>query len=177
MWNRQCASAWRRCASAFRSIEQGRAAALAGVFCCCLNAAADARTANGLARVDDSGNLIIAGREVALAGIEVPTWDRVCRRSVSPIRCGPRAVLVLDDMVRGFVHCDIVGERGAGLAEGRCTIASRRLLDARIDLAAELLRQGWAFARDDSPGLYRSLERMARTREIGIWADAAIDWR
>jgi endonuclease YncB( thermonuclease family) len=177
MWNRRCASAWRRSASAFRFIEQGRAAALAGVLFCCFHAAADPRTANGFARVNDSGHLIIAGREVALAGIEVPIWDRVCRRQVSPIRCAPSAVLVLDDMVRGFVHCEILGDRGAGLAEGRCTIAARRLLDDRLDLAAELLRQGWAFARDDAPGLYRSLERMARTREIGIWADAAIDWR
>lgn len=152
--------------------------ALAGVLVCCVNAAAaDARTANGFARVNDLGHLIIAGREVALAGIEVPTWDRVCRRQVSPIRCGPPAVLVLDDMVRGFVHCDIVGERGAGLVEGRCTIASRRLLDDRLDLAAGLLRQGWAFARDDAPGLYRSLERLARAKEIGVWADAVVDWR
>lgn len=177
MWNRRCASAWRHCASAFRSIEPGRAAALAGIFVCCLNTAADARTVSGLARVDDSGHLIVAGREVALAGIEMPTSDRVCRRQVSPIRCAPRAVLVLDDMVRGFVHCDIMGQRGMGVAEGRCTIAARRLLDDRLDLAAELLRRGWAFARHDGPGLYRSLERMARAREIGIWTDAVVDWR
>jgi endonuclease YncB( thermonuclease family) len=177
MWNKRCANAWRRFASAFRSIEQGRAAALACVFFCCFHAGADARTANGLARVNDSGHLIIAGREVALAGIELPTSDRVCRWQISPIRCGPRAVLALDDMVRGFVHCEISGDRGAGLAEGRCTIAARRLLDDRLDLAAELLRQGWAFARDDAPGLYRSLERLACTRKIGVWADGAIDWR
>jgi endonuclease YncB( thermonuclease family) len=154
-----------------------RAAAFAGVLLCCLPGPADARSIDGLARVNDAGHLVIAGQQVALAGIDVPTFDRVCRRTVGPVRCGPPAVLILDDMVRGFVHCDIVGERAPGLAEGRCTIAGRRLFDDRIDLATELLRQGWAFARDDAPGLYRSLERMAKSRGIGIWGDQAFDLR
>ena len=127
--------------------------------------------------MNDVGHLVIGGREVALAWIEVPTFDRVCRRTVSPVRCGPPAVLVLDHMVRGFVHCDVTGRRGHRLTEGRCTIAARRLFDARIDLAAELLREGWAFSRDDAPALYRSLERLARRRGIGIWADAAVEFR
>jgi endonuclease YncB( thermonuclease family) len=138
---------------------------------------AEARTISGLARVDDDGHLAVAGERIALAGIEVPTFGRVCRRTASPVRCGPPAVLVLDDLVSGFVRCETVSARGPYLLEGRCTVAARRLLDDRIDLAAELLRKGWAFARDDAPGLYRSLERLARTREIGIWSDAAVDWR
>jgi endonuclease YncB( thermonuclease family) len=40
-----------------------------------------------------------------------------------------------------------------------------------------MLQEGWAFARDDAPSLYRALERMARSREIGIWRDAAVDLR
>ena len=144
---------------------------------CGTPATAGAWTIEGLARVNDAGHLVIGGREVALAWIEVPTFDRVCRRTVGPVRCGPPAVLVLDDMVRGFVHCAITGARRDRLTEGRCTIAARRLLAERLDLAAELLRAGWAFSRDDAPALYRSLERLARRRGIGIWADAAVDFR
>ena len=177
MWSRRCASAWRRCASVFRFIERCRAAALAAAVLVCLPLAVDARTVSALARVNDTGRLVIAGRIVALAGIEVPTHDRACRRTVTPVRCGPRAVLILDDMVRGFVHCDIVAGRRAAGVEGRCTVAGRRLFDERIDLAAELLRDGWAFARDDAPGLYRALERLARTRQVGMWRDAAVDLR
>ena len=142
-----------------------------------LPAGASARSVDGLARVSSDGHLVVAGEEIALFGIEIPTFDRVCRRTVTPIRCGPRAVLVLDEMVRGFVRCEVVGMRRPGLPEGRCSIAARRLFDDRIDLAAELLRKGWAFASDGAPGLYRSLERLARAREIGIWADAAIGLR
>lgn len=125
----------------------------------------------------DIGNLVLSGREVALAGIDIPTFDRTCLQASTPLRCGPRAVLILDAKVSGFVHCDILGERHDGVLEGRCTVAGRRLFDERIDLAAELLQEGWAFARDDAPSLYRALERMARSREIGIWRDAAVQLR
>lgn len=135
------------------------------------------RTLEGLARVTDDGHLIVAGREVALAGIDIPTFDRTCRQALLPLRCGPRAVLILDSKVTGFVHCTIVSERRDRVLEGSCTVAGRRLFDDRIDLAAELLREGWAFAREDAPGLYRALERMARSRKIGIWRDAAVDVR
>ncbi len=143
----------------------------------CLPLAVDARTVSRFARVDDAGRLVGAGRIVALAWLEVPTHDRICRRTVMPVRCGRRAVLILDDMVRGFVHCDIVAGRRAAGVEGRCTVAGRRLFDERIDLGAELLREGWGFARDDAPWLYRSLERLARTRQVGMWRDAAVDLR
>ena len=113
----------------------------------------------GPARVNDTGNLVIGGREVALAGIDMPIFDRACRQGVRPIRCGPRAVLVLDAKVRGFMHCEVTGRRSDQVREGRCTVAPRRLFDDRVDLAAELLREGWAFARDDAPELYRSLAR------------------
>ena len=143
----------------------------------CLPLAVDARTVSGLARVDDLGRLLIAGETVALSDIDLPTDDRACRRATIPVRCGPRAVIILDGLVRGFVHCTITAPGVGGTLEGRCTIAGRRLFDERIDLAAELLRQGWAFARDDAPGLYRALERLARTRQVGMWRDAVIDLR
>lgn len=149
----------------------------AAVLLAALPLAASSRSLDGLARVTNDGHLVLAGREVALAGIDVPTFDRVCRQTLTPLRCGPRAVLILDAKVSGFVHCDILGERRDGVLEGRCTIAGRRLFDNRIDLAAELLQEGWAFARDDAPGLYRAFERMARSREIGIWRDSAVELR
>lgn len=170
---------WRRFASVFRSIEFGQGAGRAATLVVLLLHGGPAIAGNpavvdGLARVDDGGRLVIDGQTVALAGIDVPTMGRVCRRSLSPVRCGPPAVLVLDGLVRGFVRCEITGARGARLPEGRCTMAARRLLDERIDLAVELLRQGWAFTRPNAPPLYRSLERIARRRGIGAWADAAV---
>ncbi len=161
---------------AFRSTRKSleRRSAAVALLAVCLAfapapAPADARTLSGLARVTDAGTLILDGQEVALAGVDIPTFDRVCRRSLRPVRCGPTAVLILDDLVTGFVQCEPVGRRRSGMIDAQCTVAAKRLLDERIDLAAELLRNGWAFARDDAPGLYRSLERLARTRGVGIW--------
>ncbi len=131
----------------------------------------------GFARVTSDGYFSIGGREVALFGIDIPTFDRTCRQATVPTSCGPRAVLILEDLAGGFVHCDIVGRRSAGLLDGRCTVAGRRMLDDRLDLASEMLRQGWAFTRPEAPPLYQSLQLIARTREIGIWRDAAVNLR
>jgi endonuclease YncB( thermonuclease family) len=178
-WKKRRAPASLPSAPASRSTRgAGRlAAGLLSALLAMAAADAAARSLDGFARVTDAGHLIVDGQTVALAGIDVPTFDRTCRRTITPVRCAPRAVLILDDLVDGFVHCETVGRRTRGLEEARCTVAGKRLLDERIDLAEELLRQGWAFARADAPGFYRSLERLARTREIGIWADAAIDFR
>lgn len=178
------AGGWRLSASASRSTEWGQSAARISValgflatLVVVLAPAAAARSLEGLARVTKAGSLVVSGYEVALAGIDIPTFDRTCRQVLPPFRCGPRAVLILDGKVSGFVHCDIVGERRDGILEGRCTVAGQRLFDARIDLAAELLREGWALASDDAPAHYRALERMARSRQIGLWRDAAVDLR
>jgi endonuclease YncB( thermonuclease family) len=183
-WRRPSGAASPRSARAFRSTDRPdrravvrSASALAAGLLLVAATTAAAQSVDGLARVTDAGHLIVGGREIALAGIEIPDFDRTCRRTVTPIRCGPRAVLILDGKVRGFVHCDILGKGPSGLPEGRCTIAGRRMLDDRIDLAAEMLREGWAFARDDASGSYRALERLARTREVGMWKDAAVDLR
>jgi endonuclease YncB( thermonuclease family) len=176
LWKRRSGVGSRPFADAFRSTRRGRATlclAAALLLAAPPPAVASARI-DGLARVTDEGHLVLAGRTVVLAGIDIPTFDRTCRREVPPFRCGPRAVLILDQKVRGFVQCDLTGERARHLLEGRCTITGRRLFDERVDLAAELLREGWAFARDDAPGLYRSYERLARSREIGIWRDSAV---
>jgi endonuclease YncB( thermonuclease family) len=182
LWRKPSGAVSPRSARVFRSTDRparglvGRAAVAAGLTLV-VATTAWAQSVNGLARVTDEGHLIVSGREIALAGVEIPIFDRTCRRSITPTRCGPRAVLILDDMVRGFVHCEMVGTNPAGLPEGRCTIAGRRMLDDRIDVAAELLREGWAFARDNASGNYRALERLARTREVGMWNDAVVDLR
>ncbi len=136
-----------------------------------------AQSIEGFARVTGNGYVVIGGREVALFGIDIPTYDRTCRQATVPTSCGPRAVLILEDLVRGFVHCDIVGRRSADLLDGRCTVAGERMLDDRRDLAQEMLRQGWAFTRPEAPPLYHSLQLIARSREIGIWRDAAVNLR
>lgn len=166
-----CARAWRRCASVFRSTSLILAVlAVPPAF----GQGGPDRTLEGLARVTDDGHLVVQGRRVALFGIDLPVLDRTCRQTRRPVTCGPRSVLILADRVRGFVHCELVGWRMPDLIDGRCTVAGRRLLDGRRDLAAMMLDDGWAFVRPEAPPAYHALERRARHREIGMWRDAAI---
>ena len=134
------------------------------------------QTLEGPARVTDDGHLVVQGRELALFGIDLPTFDRTCRTTVSPAECGPRAVLILADQVRA---CALRRARRqpSGVPAATCTVAGRRMLDDRVDLAAEMLREGWAFVRPEAPPLYHSLERLARIREIGMWDNATVNLR
>jgi hypothetical protein len=83
-----------------------------------LPAGAAAWTVDGLARVTDAGHLALGGRVVALAGVDIPTFDRTCRQAITPLRCGPRAVLILDAKVSGFVHCEITAGAASGCSRG-----------------------------------------------------------
>jgi len=126
---------------------------------------------SGPARVDDEGRLVVEGRRIRLHGIDIPLFERTCRRSVRPVRCAPRAVLALDGFVEGFVHCQPRAPAADADFAGRCTIRADRLFDDRIDLAELMLREGWAFARPGAPPRYHALERLARARERGLWRD------
>jgi len=74
-------------------------------------------------------------------------------------------------------HTRKQGSTGRRRARDPLTIAGRRLFDERIDLAAEILSRGSAFVADDAPALYRSLERLARHRGVGMWCGDLTDPR
>ncbi|MCB9943077.1 MAG: nuclease-like protein [Geminicoccaceae bacterium] len=126
----------------------------------------------GLASVRDDGTLAVAGRRFSLYGIELAPFGRDCRTSLRPVRCGQRAVLVLDDLVHGFVRCTPVDTVSAV-----CTVSGRRMFDPPVDLAARLLIEGFALTRENAPYQYRQLEKIAMSRKAGIWGENFIDIR
>ena len=77
-------------------------------------------------------------------------------------------MLVLSDLIDGFVQCQVVRE-GKGAVLGICTKAGRDLFGARVDIAATLVRRGWALAAEEAPPQYRALEALAKSREAGLW--------
>ena len=118
---------------------------------------------DGIAFVRDDGSLSISGTTVRLYGILIPETAEDCYFFERPVPCGPRAVLALKfDIGTDFVHCETRrrGPDGSHLAV--CRAGGR-------DLAAELLRQGWAAALPGASYRYRVLETIAHGRRIGVW--------
>jgi endonuclease YncB( thermonuclease family) len=134
-----------------------------------LPGAAGAAVLDGPALVQDDGTLSVAGRTVRLYGIWIPQFGRTCSTTIRPTRCAPRAVLLLDYKVTGFVRCEEVQRLPDGSVEAFCSIRARRLFDPREDLGAWMVQNGLAFARPDAPAEYVLLERLAESQEQGFW--------
>jgi hypothetical protein len=134
--------------------------------------AVHARVLDGLAIVQDDGSLHVGGEKVWLFGAYLPIDGRQCQFAIRPPRCAARSVLALNNLVTGFVRCEIVGGGEDGLA-GICTTSGRLLFGPREDLAAQLILDGWALATPDAPDQYRAFEALARTHEAGLWAGIA----
>ncbi len=129
---------------------------------------ANARIISGLGFVRDDGTLVVDNRRVHLWGIHIPLEDETCFAFMRPVRCGPRPVLALGMKVDGFVHCRTMATRADGSLEAQCTTDGAPFSEGE-DLAAFLLRNGWALARPEAPFEYHALERIARHRNIGVW--------
>ena len=113
--------------------------------------------------VQEDGSLRIAGNLIRLYGIYIPPTDRTCYTFIRPVPCGPRAVLALDFRISGdFVHCMPRAVNQDGSITASCRSENE-------DLSAWMLQHGWAVALPDAPFEYRTLERLAQAKGIGIW--------
>ena len=111
----------------------------------------------------DDGSLSVGGRHVRLQGIAIPPTDRICGAPDMPTTCGPRAVLQLARKIGAeFVRCQDLGRDDAGAMLGRCSVLGQ-------DLGGWMVLNGWAMAGDDAPAEYRQWERLAESRQLGIW--------
>lgn len=126
--------------------------------------------AGRLAFVEPDGSLRIGTQIVRLYGIYIPQTERTCRTFLRPVQCGPRAVLELDRKLHGFAYCDEVSRNRDGSVNAVCRVDSNDVsFGPREDLAAFLLREGWAVALPGAPLEYVTLERIARVQRRGIW--------
>jgi hypothetical protein len=126
----------------------------------------------GHAIVREDGSLLIQGRVVHLHGIYIPESERQCRGWISPVRCDERGVLALDFKVSGFIHCYPRRENADGSLSAVCYV-DRTSFDPGEDLAAYLIRRGWALARPEAPFEYQAMERIAQERGLGVWGFSA----
>ena len=65
------------------------------------------------------------------------------------------------------MRCDVIEENQDGSVTGWCRVNYSHF-DEGEDLSAYLLERGWAVALPDAPIEYRTLERIAESRRMGI---------
>jgi endonuclease YncB( thermonuclease family) len=126
------------------------------------------REISSYAAVNPDGSLRVDGKTVHLVGIHIPDTDRSCRTNRNPPVCGTRAALALEFKIDGFVLCDILSRNDDGSVVGWCRVNASRLNEGE-DLSAYLLERGWAVALPDAPFEYQTLEKIARSRSLGVW--------
>jgi endonuclease YncB( thermonuclease family) len=117
----------------------------------------------GRASVVAGDVLKVADTTVRLSGIEAPERAQLCGKDAGKWRCAEAARFALLKVVGGrSVRCRLSGTDSAGSAFGHCSIDS-------VDINADLVRQGYAFAEGGASSRYGGHEKDARTAKAGIW--------
>ncbi len=133
-----------------------------------INLPAGAIALSSYAFVNEDGSLRIKGKTVHLYGIHIPETSRNCSSNQLPVVCGSRAALALEFKIKGFVRCEIIERNADRSVTGLCRVNYSKFDDGD-DLSAYLLERGWALALPDAPFEYQALERIARSRGVGVW--------
>jgi endonuclease YncB( thermonuclease family) len=116
--------------------------------------------------VNDDATLRIRGHTIHLYGIYIPSTERICRTNIVPARCAHRAALALDFKINShFVRCEPMWKNEDRSITAICTVDDE-------DLAAYLITRGWALALPEAPFEYTALEKIARSKNLGVWGIA-----
>lgn len=130
---------------------------------------------SGRPRVSDGDSLEFPNRRVRLFGIDAFERGQKCEdKEGRRFPCGHVAMRALESMVRGkVVECEVRAIDSYERAVSVCRIG-------RTDLAAELVREGYAVAYRRYSRAYIVLEREARAAGRGAWSGTFEDpweWR
>ena len=119
----------------------------------------------GTGRVAGPGLVRIGSNSVRLNGVTMLDFSQVCRRADgSTWTCGAAAEKSFDKLIRSRrqLRCEITGEAD-GIRNGTCELDGK-------DLAAELVRQGFAFAEGSLWSSYSAQQSEAQEAKAGLWA-------
>lgn len=121
-------------------------------------------TISGTARVVDGDTLSVAGTRVRLEGIDAPEAGQSCkRRNGASWACGAAATSALQRLINGrTVVCTQSGLDRYGRVLGTCHAGN-------VDVSAELVRRGLAWAFVKYSYTYAEIEHQARAKRIGVW--------
>jgi endonuclease YncB( thermonuclease family) len=122
--------------------------------------------------VRDDATLTVRSKTIRLYGIYIPATGRHCRFNLRPPACGSRAAVALKQRIQGFVTCYETARYRDGSLQAVC-YAERTPFDDGVDLGAWLIGQGLAVATPEAPFAYHTAERIARSRDQGLWGFSA----
>lgn len=127
------------------------------------------------ASVVDGDTLASGGDRLRLYGIDAPEAAQPCERGGRAYACGGEASAALARILGGgMVSCAQLDTDQYGRRVVRCHN------DRGADVAAEMVRQGWAVAFRRFSLDYAPQEAEARSARRGLWAgrfDDPADWR
>lgn len=129
----------------------------------------------GRATVLSGDTVRLGDKTIKLTGIEAPDKAQSCSRSGNRRwKCGEAATDALRDKIRSrSVTCQPEGSDAGGRISARCTAGGE-------DVAAAMVREGYAFSSGGLFARYGSQESEARQKKAGLWAGEAerpADWR
>lgn len=124
--------------------------------------------------VVDGDTLDVDGRRIRLHGIDAPERGQPCTRNGQSYDCGEASKQYLTFLLTGEnVTCDRRSTDKWGRDVANCIAGTK-------DVAAQLVRQGWAIAYLEYSADYVEEERFARSNELGLWAKDFVlpkEWR
>ena len=136
---------------------------LAALVLASAGVSAEAAEITGKARVLDGDTIAIAGQRIRLFGIDAPESDQTCTADGEEWACGRDAAYALAFAVgRHWVRCETEGADARGEVVAVCRVGAH-------DLAAKMVREGWALASRAVSGAYVEDEKAARRSGRGIW--------
>jgi endonuclease YncB( thermonuclease family) len=117
----------------------------------------------------------IGETRIRLVGIDAPEMPQPCRNAAgAQFPCGRQAPKVLEEIVAGReAACEEIDRDRFGRVHAICRIDG-------MDIAAEMLRRGWAVAYPDHSPEYEAIQAEAKRERRGLWAgtfDAPWEWR
>lgn len=121
-------------------------------------------TISGRAGIVDGDTLRIGRQEIRIWGIDAPDAGRACRRPQGAWDCSRATIVAMANLIAGrTVRCEGSERDEHGRLIGHCSTESVP------DIGAWLVSAGLARAFIKPSSEYVDLERLPRSRNLGIW--------
>jgi|GEM_PF-5084085 len=121
----------------------------------------------GIPVVENSGQIMLQGRNFSLWGITTLACDQQCWHGNTPWPCGEHATMALKHFIEGRPIACRTADEPAGRMTAQCY---RQRGESKQDIARLLVRHGWAMDNGNvSGGLYAEDQENAQEKGRGIW--------
>ena len=109
-----------------------------------------------------AGVIKVREREIHLAGITAPEFDKICGEDAATWPCGRVARAALRSFIRGrAIECEIPAGADKIPDPANCVVGGD-------DISEWLVAQGWAKRSGDQ---FEGVERRAQEAKLGLWGD------